>query len=616
MLKGENLICISSIDWDFIWQGHQEIMSYLAKEDNRVLFMENTGVRTPTLRDISRIGKRLKNWLKGISGIRKQGQNLYIFSPLVLPFPYSRLAEWINKHLLMSVLDKWIKAMDFSDPIIWTFLPTPLALDIIDSIMKKIVIYYCIDNFSSSSSTAKKIRKSEIKLLKQADLVFVTSHSLYKYCSLYSKKVYLFPFAVNFERFSFVSSENNGNCIPDDLKKIPQPIIGYVGGIHRWIDQKLISRLAKKHPDYSFVFVGPLQTNVSILARYNNIYFLGNRDHRVLPYYIKEFAVCIIPYLLTEYTKNVYPTKLNEYLAMGKAVVTTDLPEIRYFNKEFEKVIYISKDENDFSQNISKAILDNDHTKKIRRIEIAKRNSWSVRIEQMCTLIENETERKKNEIETNWKEKLIYFYRKTKRNVTRLVIWLFLFYLIIFKTSLLWFFASPLKIENKPIKADAIVVFGGGVGETGSPGKSTIERARYAAELYNKGYANKIIFSSGYTYTYNDSENMRLIALSMGVKDKDIILEQKGDFTYQNVIFSKGILDKRGWKRILLISSPYNMRRASLVFKKWANDIEVIYTPVKKCQFFDRRYGVKLSHIRAILHEYLGIVYYWFKGYI
>ena len=47
MLTGRSVVCISSIDWDFIWQGHQEIMSTLAAQGHRVLFLENTGVRAP-----------------------------------------------------------------------------------------------------------------------------------------------------------------------------------------------------------------------------------------------------------------------------------------------------------------------------------------------------------------------------------------------------------------------------------------------------------------------------------------------------------------------------------------------------------------------------------------
>ena len=72
MLQSQNIICISSIDWDFIWQGHQEIMSTFARNGNRVLFLENTGVRAPTLRDIPRLKKRFINWSKGVRGIRKE----------------------------------------------------------------------------------------------------------------------------------------------------------------------------------------------------------------------------------------------------------------------------------------------------------------------------------------------------------------------------------------------------------------------------------------------------------------------------------------------------------------------------------------------------------------
>jgi len=69
MLKNENIICISSIDWDFIWQGHQEIMSVLAKSGNKVIFIENTGVRAPGIRDVPRIKNRIRNWFKGVKGI-------------------------------------------------------------------------------------------------------------------------------------------------------------------------------------------------------------------------------------------------------------------------------------------------------------------------------------------------------------------------------------------------------------------------------------------------------------------------------------------------------------------------------------------------------------------
>lgn len=109
---------------------------------------------------------------------------------------------------------------------------------------------------------------------------------------------------------------------------------------------------------------------------------------------------------------------------------------------------------------------------------------------------------------------------------------------------------------------------------------------------------------------------MKFFALSMGVPEKNIILEQKANSAYENVKFTGQILDNEGWKNILLVSSPYNMARASLVFKKLTDEIKVTYTPVPHPQFYDRKVGSRWEQVRAIFHEYLGILYYWWKGYI
>jgi hypothetical protein len=133
MVRGADLLCISSIDWDFIWQGHQEIMTTLAEQGNRVLFVENTGVRAPRLQDLPRLTHRLRNWLKGTKGFRQIQDNLVVYSPLILPFPYFRIARWINRGLLFRALQRWMHATGFRRPILWTFLPTPIVHDLIRS---------------------------------------------------------------------------------------------------------------------------------------------------------------------------------------------------------------------------------------------------------------------------------------------------------------------------------------------------------------------------------------------------------------------------------------------------------------------------------------------------
>lgn len=613
MLKNENIICISSIDWDFVWQGHQEIMVTFAKNGNRVLFIENTGVRSPRIGDISRIRSRIRNWFKGIKGIREQEKNIYVFSPLILPFPYSRFFRWINKYLILSVLRRWMKIMNFTDLVIWTFLPTGFAVDLIESLNKKLVVYYCIADFEKLVKNPSKIRKSENSLLKKCDLVFVQGEELKRRCEKYNNNVSIFPFGVNIDRFDGLNVSKEK---PADIRHIKNKILGYVGGVHKHIDFKLVKFLAMQNPEWTLLFIGPIQTDISEVKRIPNIVFLEKKEHQELANYINSFDVCLIPYLLSEYTETVYPTKMNEYLALGKAVVATSLPEVVRFNNNYKDAVHVVKTKEEFCECIKNLLRSDNSLSKERYIAIARENNWESRIEKMSGLIASKIEENKIRIETDWKENLLDFYKTVRRKIFVAIAICSVFYLILFKSYFLWFLASPLRIDESPKKADVIVVFGGGVGETGNPGKSTIERARYAAELYKKGYADKVIFSSGYTYAYNDAENMKLFAISAGVDEGSIILEQKANSAYENTLFTKEILDKNGWDEILLISSPYNMRRLELVFNKLTSGIKVIYTPVKHSQFYDRSNGVKLEQIKAIAHEYFGMLYYWFRGYV
>jgi len=614
MLKNKDIICISSIDWDFVWQGHQEIMAAFAKNGNRVLFIENTGIRAPGIKDISRLKKRVVRWFKSIKGFRKEMDNLYIYSPIILPFPYSRVARWFNRCMLIRPIKNWIRIMKFHDPIVWTFLPTGTALDIIDSIDRKLLVYYCIADFYELVKDSAKVKRTEDRLIKESDVIFAQGEVLEKKCRRLNDNVHIFPFGVNTDVFdNFKADEKNTCC---DIAEIKNPVIGYIGGIHRHMDFELLKFIAKKRPDWSIVLVGPTQTDTSQIEAVNNIYLLGKKELVDLPYYVNKFDVGIIPYRISGYTQTVYPTKLNEYHIMGKPVVSTDLPEIAAINNRNAGLVSVGKTHEEFLECISRSLGDSREELVVRRVSFARENSWPARIEQMSAFLEGALE-KKALAPTEWKDALVRFYRRSSRKVAAIALIALSAYFLLLHTPLVWFLGAPLKITDTPRKADVIVAFGGGVGETGKPGTSTIERARYAAELYNQGYADKIIFSSGYFYAhYNDAENMRLLALSMGVADRDIILEEAAGSTYENAIFSSEILNKNGWASALLVSSPYNMRRASMVFNRHSPDLEVSYMPVKRPQFYDRLGRVKLEQIKGIAHEYFGIIYYLFKGYI
>ncbi|MCM8790584.1 MAG: YdcF family protein [Candidatus Omnitrophica bacterium] len=615
MLKNEDIICISSIDWDFIWQGHQEIMTRLARNGNRVLFIENTGVRAPRVSDFGRIRKRIANWRKGVRGIRKIEDGLYVYSPIVLPFPYLRIARFINKKLISSVLFRWLKSVGFSEPIVWTFLPTALSLDIIEKIEPKALIYYCIDSFKASSKGAEKIRKSEERLIKRSDIVFVTSDELARYCRQYNDRVHYFPFGVSIENFQ--KAFNQMVPVPADMVNIKRPIAGYIGGIHKWIDLELVEMVADALSDVSFVFCGPIQTDVEKLKKHPNITFLGYKPTEELPMYVKEFDVALIPYRITEYTRNVYPTKLNEYLSVGKRVVSTNLPEVVKFNRENGNIVSVSSSAQGFCDELKTALSSpRDPNETARAIEAAKKNSWASKLEEMSSLIESILEEKRRIKEVSWRSNLANIYRRTGKRFAIACVAIAYLYFALFHTPLIWWVASPLAVKSEPEISDAIVVLGAGTGESGKAGQGYEERVYTAVKLYKEGLAGRIIYISGYKYIMREAHVMKALSVSIGVSERDVMVDDSPSNTYDMIKSLAAMARSSGWKSIILVSSPYHMLRVKLLCDRYLSDVKFYFVPVEQSAYYSKGHTVKLEQIKGILHEYAAIVYYKFKYFL
>jgi uncharacterized SAM-binding protein YcdF (DUF218 family)/glycosyltransferase involved in cell wall biosynthesis len=611
-MASRNIVCISSIDWDFIWQGHQEIMSRFAAGGDTVLFIENTGVRAPRLSDMPRLTQRLRNWRRGVKGFREERPRLFVYSPLVLPLPYSRAARWLNRVLLMRALRRWMRAIGFGRPIVWTFLPTPMARDLIRALDPEVTVYYCIDDFASSSAGARRIGASETRLFAEADLVFVTSERLRERAARTSRAVHMFPFGVKFEAFE--AARREGASCPDDLKDLPRPLIGYVGGVHQWVDLGIVAGVARAMPEASVVLVGPPQTDVSMLAGLANVHMIGARPHAEVPRYVGAFDVALIPYRRTEYTANVYPTKLNEYLAMGTPVVATDLSEIRRFNAEHGDVVTVRSDAEGFVEAIRELVAKREPGEMERRIEVARANSWTAKIQRMSQLIDNAIARRRAG-GPRWQEVLRRSYRTARRRVGVTLLAIAGAYALLFETPFAWWMAEPLRMPAVPQPADAIVVFAGGVGESGKAGGGYQERVARAVELYRAGMAPRLIFSSGYVFTFPEAEVMRQLAIDRGVPADAIALETRASSTYENVTFVTTILRAEGRRSALLVTSPYHVRRAVLTWRTQSPAIAV--TPVEaRSQFYARERGASLEQIRGFLHEYEAIAAYWWRGWI
>jgi glycosyltransferase involved in cell wall biosynthesis len=402
MISGRDIIFISSIEWDFLWQVHQEIAFQFAAAGNRVLYIENTGVRAPALPDAGRIANRFKRWARSLfsRGVREVSPNIFVVSPLVAP-PFGSASRLINRHVFLPAVARTARKMNIKDPFLWTYLPTDTAIDLIRLLATpaSVVAYYCGADFSRLTTHAQSLRRTEDHLLHLSDFVFATCSELFDRCKMNTPDVHMVSAVINLDQFQLEDSPRRAGTLRQGAANVPsnwpRPIIGYVGGLHRFVDYTLLTKVASARPHWSFVFVGAKSANVDGLEDLPNVHLVGQRPHSELAEYIREFDVCLVPYLNTEWTTTVVPMKINEYLAMGKPIVSTDLPTVREFNDRHQVLMTAPNDTEQFLKAIDEALrLPCDSATVHRRREVAKLGDSKALVMAISQLIEDRMKEK------------------------------------------------------------------------------------------------------------------------------------------------------------------------------------------------------------------------------
>lgn len=325
-LRDRGIVCISSIDWDFLWQGHQEIMSRFAAAGNRVVFVENTGVRSVRPTDAARVVARLVRWSRQVvARPRATFGGVIVVSPLLVPLTRSRAARAINRSVLVPREARRIARLVGQDPVLFSYLPTANAVQLVRALRgpRSVVVYYCVADFGELTDDPT-LARSEQEMASLADLIFVQGPELAARFRGLGRPVHQFRAGVDLGRFD----PGRAEAPAEEIQGLLRPVIGYSGGVHRHVDIELLEGIATSFEHGSLVLVGPVQRPIGSLVRRTNVHVLGARPPEELPGLVAGFDVGLVPYLRTPYTETVFPTKLFEYLAMGRPVVSTTLPEV------------------------------------------------------------------------------------------------------------------------------------------------------------------------------------------------------------------------------------------------------------------------------------------------
>ena len=282
-MRGQNIVCIAK-DWHEDPTSNNHVMRELARH-NRVLWLSCLATRTPNLasgRDLGRIVRRIKGF---VSGPKQVEDNLWVYTPLVLPLPHSPIAARINRLILRATIGTIVTSLRMRPFQLWTFLPN--VADFVGHLGESLVVYYCVDEWSKFSYLdGQRVALAEQKLCIQADVVFATAQSLVDRRAAWNPNTFLSRHGVDWELFSRATDESAP--IPADLASIRPPVLGFYGTVQDWVDLDLIEYLARRRPDWSIVLIGKVSVDVSRFSDLKNVHLLGRRPHSMLPDYSPE----------------------------------------------------------------------------------------------------------------------------------------------------------------------------------------------------------------------------------------------------------------------------------------------------------------------------------------
>jgi glycosyltransferase involved in cell wall biosynthesis len=377
-MKDQNIICFAK-DWSEDPTSNNHVMLLLAQE-NKVLWLNSIAMRRPTFtssRDLLKILRKLKSFFRGAE---HPAPNLWVVTPIVLPFPHSKLAAAINRSLLRATIGYYRRKLGLREFQLWTFLPN--AIEYVGKLGESLVVYYCIDEWSTFTYLdGQRMSAMERRLMQRADVCFMTAHSLLESKAGFNPKTFLAPHGVDHAHFAKALAPSKD--IPAEIADLPRPIIGFFGLIQEWIDLDLLARLARTHADWSIVLIGRSAVDTSALKSLPNVYLLGRRPYQALPGYCRAFDVGIIPFEVNEMTRNINPIKLREYLSAGLPVVSTELPEAKFYGDH----VYVARGHDEFISKVEQAIREDSAEARRRRSDSMRGETWEARVSAVCDAV-------------------------------------------------------------------------------------------------------------------------------------------------------------------------------------------------------------------------------------
>jgi UDP-galactopyranose mutase len=297
-----DLLCLSHLRWDFVFQRPQHLMSRFAKH-RRVFYWEE-----PVYDAAS---PHLETRSCPQSGIE-----------IVTPHLPSSEDEAMA---LRGLLATFALIRQIERPVVWFYTPQALVF-LPESLNPSRIVYDCMDELSLFQGASSQLPRLEQELLRRSDVVFTGGHSLYEAKMHMHSNVHACPSGVDTSHFNTARKVQEK---PADQASIPHPRLGFCGVIDERMDVSLVGQIAELRPDWHIIMIGPVvKIDPASLPKSANIHWLGKKEYAQLPQYFAGWDVAIMPFALNDSTRFISPTKTPEYLSAGLPVVSTAIRDV------------------------------------------------------------------------------------------------------------------------------------------------------------------------------------------------------------------------------------------------------------------------------------------------
>ena len=369
--NGEQFICFGGGDWWYHNQAHidMQLMRRFA-QIGEVLYINSVVIQKPKFGKNSGLLMKVTRKLKSIlKGLKPSGEGFWVYSPFTLPVHHISWARPLNNWILKMQVKRVMRKLGISKPAIWVACPgaceTSIQLD------KRALVWQRTDRWEEFPNIdSDTVKQYDLKLKAEADLTVFVSELLFHEESSQCRKAFYLDHGVDYRMFSEAEQDEE---VPSEIVNVPKPIVGFFGGIDdHTSDIGLIEKVIELLPEMSFVFIGKASSDISGIAKRENVRLLGQKPYKQIPHYGKCFDVAIMPWRQNRWIEACNPIKLKEYLALGKPVVSTPFAELQ----KYQDVVYEANTAVEFAECIKQALSEDNAERTAARKKTVEDSCW------------------------------------------------------------------------------------------------------------------------------------------------------------------------------------------------------------------------------------------------